>query len=161
MHFLGHKRRSTPTVIIISLIDVLLVVLIFLMVTTTFKQQPSVRLTLPEAKLPESGATENALIVTIPKQGPMYLRTAPVTLDGLQQKLIEAVRANPQTTLSIRADTGCRLGPGGQSRAGRQHRAHPHRRRLRPGGALTSESACALSTSTVPRRFARRSGRRL
>lgn len=104
MHFLGHKRRSTPTVIIISLIDVLLVVLIFLMVTTTFKQQPSVRLTLPEAKLPESGATENALIVTIPKQGPMYLRTAPVTLDGLQQKLIEAVRANPQTTLSIRAD---------------------------------------------------------
>jgi biopolymer transport protein ExbD len=104
MQFIARKRRSTPTVIIISLIDVLLVVLIFLMVTTTFKQQPSVQLALPEAKLPQSGATENALIVTIPKQGPMYLRTLPVTLDSLQQQLTDAVRANPQTTLAIRAD---------------------------------------------------------
>jgi biopolymer transport protein ExbD len=110
MQFNVHKRRQTPTVIIISLIDVLLVVLIFLMVTTTFKQQPAVRLALPESKQPKSGATENALIVTIPKQGPMYLRTDPVTLDSLQLKLAEAVRANPKTTLAIRADTDAAWG---------------------------------------------------
>ena len=104
MQFIGHRRRSTPTVIIISLIDVLLVVLIFLMVTTAPKQQPSVRLALPETKLPVSGATENSLVVTIPAHGPMYLRTVPVTLDSLQRQLTEAVRANPQTTLAIRAD---------------------------------------------------------
>jgi biopolymer transport protein ExbD len=105
MQFIPRKRRSTPTVIIISLIDVLLVVLIFLMVTTTFKQQPSVQLALPEASQPRSGASDSALVVTISKQGPLYLRTAPVTMEALQQKLVEAVRANPQATLAIRADT--------------------------------------------------------
>lgn len=110
MQFIGHKRRSTPTVIIISLIDVLLVVLIFLMVTTAPKQQPAIRLRLPDSRQPQSGAAENALVVTITRQGPMYLRNDPVTLDSLPQKLAEAVRANPQTTLTIRADTDSGVG---------------------------------------------------
>ncbi|MGD0410481.1 MAG: biopolymer transporter ExbD [Verrucomicrobiota bacterium] len=110
MQFIARKRRSTPIIIIISLIDVLLVLLIFLMVTTTFKQQPSVRLRLPESKQAKPGATENALVVTITKQGTMYLKTEPVTLDSLQQKLAEAVRINPQITLTIRADTDSVVG---------------------------------------------------
>jgi biopolymer transport protein ExbD len=110
MQFLGHRRRSTPTVIIISLIDVLLVVLIFLMVTTTFRQQPAIRLRLPDSKQAKPGATENALVVTIPKQGTMYLKTEPVTLDSLEQKLREAARINPQITLTIRADTESGVG---------------------------------------------------
>jgi biopolymer transport protein ExbD len=110
MQFLVRKRRNAPTVIIISLIDVLIVVLIFLMVTTTFKQQPSIKLALPESRQQKSGATENALIVTISKQGPIYLRNDPVTLDSLQQKLIEAVRQNPETSLAIKADTDAPFG---------------------------------------------------
>jgi biopolymer transport protein ExbD len=110
MQFTVRKRRQAPTVIIISLIDVLIVVLIFLMVTTTFKQQPSVKLALPESREPKSGATENALIVTIPKEGPIYLKTEPLTMDALQQRLIDAVRENPQTTLAIRADAAAPWG---------------------------------------------------
>ena len=110
MQFIVRKRRSTPTVIIISLIDVLLVVLIFLMVTTTSKTHPAIRLSLPESKQAKPGATENALVVTIPKQGQMYLRTDPVTMDNLQQKLAEAVRINPKATLTIWADTESGVG---------------------------------------------------
>ncbi len=111
MQFITHKRHQTPSIIIVSMIDVLLVVLIFLMVTTTAKQQPAVRLALPESKQPsKAGASENALVVTIPKEGPIYLKTDPVTMDSLQQKLIAAVRANPQTTLAIRADTDAAWG---------------------------------------------------
>lgn len=105
MQFVPHKRRQAPTVIIVSLIDVLLVVLIFLMVTTTFKQQPALKLALPESKQAKAGAAENSIVVTISKQGPLYLRSTPVTLETLQKRLVEAVRANPETTLSIRADT--------------------------------------------------------
>jgi len=94
-----------PSVIIVSLIDVLIVVLIFLMVTTTFKQQPSVRLALPESKEAKQGGAENALVVTISRQGPLFFKTEPVTLDALQQRLTAAVRANPEATLAIRADT--------------------------------------------------------
>jgi biopolymer transport protein ExbD len=110
MQFFLHKRRQTPTVIIISLIDVLLVVLIFLMVTTTFKQQPALRLNLPNSRQPATGSSENALVVTIPKDGPLFLRTDPVTPDSLEQRLAAAVRANPQTTLAIRADTDAAWG---------------------------------------------------
>jgi len=110
MQFATRKRRQAPTVIIVSLVDVLLVVLIFLMVTTQFKQQPAVKLALPESKQPKAGATDNALIVTVPKQGPLYLKTVPVTMEALQQKLVEAVRLNPQTTLAIRADTDTPVG---------------------------------------------------
>jgi biopolymer transport protein ExbD len=110
MNFTSRKKRQTPTVIIVSLIDVLIVVLIFLMVTTTFKQMPAVKLALPESNQPKSGAADNALIVTVPKQGPIYLKTDPVTLETLKTRLVEAVRENPKTTLAIRADTETPVG---------------------------------------------------
>ena len=110
MQFIARKKRQTPTVIIISLIDVLIVVLIFLMVTTTFKQQPSVRLALPDTREAKPGATENSIVITIPKEGPIYFKTEPVTAEGLREKLAEAARANPQITLAIRADAGAAWG---------------------------------------------------
>jgi biopolymer transport protein ExbD len=110
MQFSTRKRRMPPSVIIVSLIDVLIVVLIFLMVTTTFKQLPAIKLALPESKQAKGGAMENALIVTVPKQGPIYLKQDPVTLEALQQKLVDAVRLNPQTTMAIRADTDTPVG---------------------------------------------------
>jgi biopolymer transport protein ExbD len=110
VQFIVRKRRSAPTVIIISLIDVLIVVMIFLMVTTTFKQQPALKLALPESHQQKTGANPNALIVTISKDGPLYLKTDPVTLEALQAKLAEAKRQNPDTTVAIRADTGAPVG---------------------------------------------------
>src|SRR5580658_4174588 len=107
MQFTTRKRPRTPTVIIVSLIDVLIVVLIFLMVTTTFKKQPSLKLALAESNQAKAGATadNDAVIVTIPKTGPLYFKSDPVTLDTLQKRLKEAVAANPNVTLAIRADT--------------------------------------------------------
>ena len=110
MQFTTRKRRQPPTVIIVSLIDVLIVVLIFLMVTTTFKQQPAIALALPQSKQPREGAAENSLIITVPKTGPLYLKTDPITMEALQQRLMEAVKRNPQTTLSIRADKDTPVG---------------------------------------------------
>jgi biopolymer transport protein ExbD len=91
-------------VIIVSLIDVLIVVLIFLMVTSSFKQFPAVKLALPESKQPQQGASESILIVTIPKEGPIHLGADPLTFDRLQARLVEAVQKNPAATLAIRAD---------------------------------------------------------
>ena len=110
MQFTVRKRRQAPSVIIISLIDVLIVVLIFLMVTTTSKKQPAVKLVLPESKQSKAGASENSLVVTIPNKGPLSLGTDPVTVEKLQERLIEAVRRNPATSLSIRADTEAPFG---------------------------------------------------
>jgi biopolymer transport protein ExbD len=104
------RRRSAPSIIIVSLIDVLVVVLIFLMVTTSFKQQPSIKLSLPESKQSQAGANEGVLIVTVPKEGPMHLNQKPVTLAKLQELLIEEAKSNPKIVLSIRADNDAPFG---------------------------------------------------
>ncbi|MBI5772411.1 MAG: biopolymer transporter ExbD [Verrucomicrobia bacterium] len=112
MQFCTRKRRQQPAVIIVSLIDVLMVVLIFLMVSTTFKQQPAVKLALPESNQSKGGATETPpIVVTIAKQPPhLYLDTTPVTLDKLQEELLRRAAQKPDVALSIRADAEAPFG---------------------------------------------------
>src|SRR6266498_3988010 len=50
MKFAVRKRRA-PAIIIVSLVDILTILLIFFVVTTTFKKdQPEVKINLPESK---------------------------------------------------------------------------------------------------------------
>ena len=107
MQFRTHKRRRTPSVIIVSLIDVLLVVLIFLMVSTTFKkEQPALKLSLPESKQAKPGATESKpFVVSVATNAPYFFREdKPVTLDRLQNELLEEAKKNPQLKVAIKAD---------------------------------------------------------
>lgn len=112
MKFMTRKRRSAPTIIIISLIDILIVLLIFLMVSTTFKQQPALKLALPESKQGKPGASDNSpLVVTVAKQAPyFYLNSDPVTAERLQNELMSRAAKNPQLSLAIRADTDAPFG---------------------------------------------------
>lgn len=107
MHFLNHKRRRVPSVIIVSLIDVLLVVLIFLMVTTTFKQnQPALKLALPKSEVAKPGATKaKPFLIAISTNAPyFYLENQPVTLDRLRKELQTAVQRDSQLKVQIKAD---------------------------------------------------------
>jgi biopolymer transport protein ExbD len=112
MQFLARKRRVQPAIIIVSLIDILIVLLIFLMVTTTFRQQPALKLALPESKQsPQSGATDTGIVVTVAKQEPyFYIDTRAVTLERLQGELVAGAQKNPQVSLLIRADAGAPFG---------------------------------------------------
>ena len=108
MNFSGHKRRRAPSVIIVSLIDVLLVVLIFLMVTTAFKDTPAFKITLPETtqQSPRPGVQENPpLIITITTNAPhFYLRTTPVTLEKLKAEMLKEAQNKTGLVVAIRAD---------------------------------------------------------
>ena len=107
MRFTFRKRRSAPAVIIISLIDILIVLLIFMMVTSSFKQTPALKLALPESKQPKQGtSSDTAIIITIGKNEPrFYIDDKLVTFPRLQEEMINRASKNPQLTLSIRADT--------------------------------------------------------
>ena len=105
------KRRNPPSVIIVSLIDVLIVVLIFMMVASTFKQHPALRLALPESKQTQKpDDAGDQLVVTIAKEGDLYLGMTPVTLADLQTRLKASASRNAQVNLSIRADTSAPFG---------------------------------------------------
>jgi biopolymer transport protein ExbD len=108
MQFSHYKRRRTPSVIIVSLIDVLLVVLIFLMATTAFKkEQASLKLALPESKISKAGAAETKppLVITITTNVPyLFLGSTPVTIERIQAELDAGAKANPNLRVAIRAD---------------------------------------------------------
>ena len=108
MKFSGHKRRRAPSIIIVSLIDVLLVVLIFLMVTTAFKDTPAFKITLPETtqKAPKAGPTDNPqFVITIMTNAPQfYVGRMAVTFDRLKSELMERAKENPRLIVVIRAD---------------------------------------------------------
>ncbi|MBI3881221.1 MAG: biopolymer transporter ExbD [Verrucomicrobia bacterium] len=112
MKFSSQRRKQTPAVIIVALIDILIVLVIFLIVTTTFKQQPAIKLALPESKQQKQGVSETApLLVTVAKQQPFfYLGPNPITFDKLQETLVTRAKANPEVTMSIRADTDAPFG---------------------------------------------------
>src|SRR5688572_18963277 len=117
MRFYTRKRKQTPTIIVVALIDVLIVLLIFLMVTTTFKQQPALKLALPEStQAQKTGASEDVpLIVSVDPQGNLRLGNEgeglPVTVDALRAELIKRAEKNPELKLAIRAD---KVAPWGQ-----------------------------------------------
>jgi len=108
MRFLIRKRRTAPAVIIVALIDVLIVLVIFLLVTTTFKQVPSLQLTLPSSQHAlKPGATDNPpQIVTIASNGVIFLgaNNMPYTIEDLQRQLANIAAQNPKVKLSVRAD---------------------------------------------------------
>jgi biopolymer transport protein ExbD len=107
MQFTRHKRRRAPSVIIVSLIDVLLVVLIFLMVSTTFKKvETALRITMPESKQAKPGAADpKAVVVSVASNAPYYFfGDQAVTLDRLQKELVAATQSNSQVTVTIKPD---------------------------------------------------------
>ncbi len=108
MQFRANKKRSAPSVIIVSLIDVLMVVLIFLVVSTTFKKRvPALNLNLPASLSAGSAITETdePLTIQIRQEAPhLRLNKRTVTLSELSAILRERVKKNPQVNLNIQAD---------------------------------------------------------
>jgi len=114
MQFRAHRRRQAPTVIIVALIDVLIVLLIFLMATTTFKQQPALRLALPESsQAHKTGANEAApLIISIDAKGDLRIgaEARPVTPDQLKTELVSQLEKKPGLKVAIAADKSAPFG---------------------------------------------------
>jgi len=114
MRFYIRKRRQAPAIIIVALVDILIVLLIYLMVTTTFKQQPALKLALPESsQAQKTGARENApVVIIIDDKGNLRFGPAakPVTLDGLRQELVAAAAKTSDLKVAISADKAAPFG---------------------------------------------------
>lgn len=111
MSFYPRRRRHAPGIIIISLIDVLIVMLVFLLVTSTFRNQPAVKLTLPDiGDALKAGASEAKppLVVTIARTTPTdptyFIGDRPVSSEKLLAELKSAGEKDPGTKLVLRAD---------------------------------------------------------
>ena len=105
------RKRRAPSIIIVSLVDILTILLIFFVVSTTFrKDQPEVQINLPEAKTAQAVPAElEHAIVTVDKNDEVKLdgKSIPV------EQLGSAVRDLPDTrrsSLALQADKKASFG---------------------------------------------------
>jgi biopolymer transport protein ExbD len=106
MRFYTRKRRA-PSIIIVSLIDILAILLIFFIVTTTFrKNQPQLQINLPESKMAEQAPAEKdePVVLSVKSADEISLDGKPVALDSLAEAL-KAVRVQaPARPIAMQAD---------------------------------------------------------
>jgi len=101
MNFYIRKRR-TPTVIIVSLIDIFAILLIFVIVTTTFKrQQPAVVIKLPESSTATPTAEAESLVnLSVTPEGSVQLDGREVPLDSLTDEIKKIVASKQKLALN-------------------------------------------------------------
>lgn len=91
------------------LVDVMLVLLVIFMVTAPIIQQ-GVQVNLPQAKAGAIPGKEEQLVVTINRNGRIYLNDNPMTLSELGQKLRAIRQAQQNKEVYLRADQDVRYG---------------------------------------------------
>lgn len=91
------------------LVDVMLVLLVIFMVTAPIIQQ-GVQVNLPQAKTNAIPGSEEHLVVTVAKNGKIYLNDNVVTLGELGQKLRAIKRLQADKQVYLRADQDVRYG---------------------------------------------------
>jgi biopolymer transport protein TolR len=91
------------------LVDVMLVLLVIFMVTAPIIQQ-GVQVNLPQAKAGAIPGTEELLVVTIAKNGKIYLNDNPMTSAELGQKLRGIRKLQADKQVYLRADQDVKYG---------------------------------------------------
>lgn len=110
MRFAARKKRA-PSIIIVSLVDVLVILLIFFVVSTTFRtQQPEVQINLPDSKTAVSApAEQDHALVTIDQDDEIKLDGKALEAEALEG----AVRDLPPTrksAIALQADKKASFG---------------------------------------------------
>jgi biopolymer transport protein ExbD len=106
MRFYTRKRRA-PSIIIVSLIDILAILLIFFIVTTTFrKNQPQLQINLPESKSAEQAPAEKdePVLLSVKSADEISLDGKPITLDLLADALKTVRAQTPTRPIAMQAD---------------------------------------------------------
>ena len=103
--FYTRKRRS-PVMVIVSLIDILAILLIFFIVTTTFKKNvPQLKISLPESKSAAAAEVkEEPVMLEIKDEQTLQLDGQPVTIEALAVELRRVNEAQHERGIAMQAD---------------------------------------------------------
>ncbi|MCP4147591.1 MAG: biopolymer transporter ExbD [bacterium] len=103
MQFKTKKKRKV-LINITSLIDVLFLLLIFLMVSSTFLEQPGIKLELPQAQSAVV-VEQKDYVLFVDKDGKMFLNDTEIKETELESKLKDALSEMKDSSLILKADT--------------------------------------------------------
>jgi len=103
MRFPRHYSVTKGELNLTPLVDVILQQLIFFMLTSSFIMQPGIRINLPQATTSET-ITEKEVLVSITKEGAIFYRDTPLTMEQLEKVLQDLVARNKDRVLIIKGD---------------------------------------------------------
>ncbi len=104
------RRRVSPVITIVSLVDILTMVLMFFVYTTTFKTaQEQVKIVLPTVGSSGAATSETApVILAVTKAGEVFLDNKPIELGALGDAVKKLATDN--RALQMKADTDANFG---------------------------------------------------
>ncbi len=105
------RKRRAPSIIIVSLVDILTILLIFFVVSTTFKKdQPEVQINLPESKTSSAKPAElEHAIVSVDENDGLKLDGREIAVDQLQEAITN-LPAERKSSLVLKADEKASFG---------------------------------------------------
>jgi biopolymer transport protein ExbD len=107
----AHKKRRAPSIIIVSLVDILVILLIFFVVSTTFRtEQPEVQINLPESKTAVNAPSElEHAMVTVDQGDEIKLDGRAIGIDELEGA-VRDLSATRKSSLALQADRKASFG---------------------------------------------------
>ena len=108
---IGVRKRRAPSIIIVSLVDILTILLIFFVVSTTFKKdQPEVQINLPDSQTATKAPAElDHAIVSVDANDEVRLDGRPLPVEELQAAVQELIAVR-KTGLALQADKKASFG---------------------------------------------------
>ena len=106
------RKKASPIVPIVSLIDILAILLIFFIVTTTFKTKKALlNIALPKSsELEADGTPITRMTISVTAEEEVYLEDQQVEVEELAAALTALKGARPEAQLELRADEKIPLG---------------------------------------------------
>jgi len=108
---IGVRKRRAPSIIIVSLVDILTILLIFFVVSTTFKKdQPEVQINLPDSQTATKAPAElDHAIVSVDANDEVRLDGRPLPVEELQTAVQELIAVR-KIGLALQADKKASFG---------------------------------------------------
>ena len=105
------KKRRAPSIIIVSLVDVLVILLIFFVVSTTFRtDRPEVQINLPDSKTATTAPAEmEHALLTVDPDDEVKLDGRVVAIEDLE-KAVRDLPATRKSSLAMQADKQASFG---------------------------------------------------
>jgi biopolymer transport protein ExbD len=105
----GSRKKGKALINITSLIDVLFLLLIFLMVSSTFLEQPGIQLELPEARSSVL-VEQKEFTLYVNRNGDLFLNDIKISLNDLAARIKEALPRMKDSALILKADKDVNYG---------------------------------------------------
>lgn len=103
------RKKNHQHINLTPLVDVVFLLLLFFMLSSHFVSAPTIKIALPESKTSEPEVKEE-VIITVAKDGTIFIDQDRVTLTGLQYSLQEKLKKLKKPAVRIKADREVMLG---------------------------------------------------